>query len=76
MAANLREHATWRQEGVPRGGKRAYSCGYQPSRDKAAELLRLLRTNYTLAPFDIMREYAHYNFGMYITHLGSMLSTL
>jgi hypothetical protein len=45
-------------------------------RDKARTLLRLLRTNYTLPPFDIMREYSHYNFGMYITHLGSFLSTV
>jgi hypothetical protein len=45
-------------------------------RDKAADLLGLLRRNYTLPPYDIMREYSHYNFGMYITHLGSTLTTI
>lgn len=35
-------------------------------RKKAADLLRLAWFNYTLPPYHMMREYSHYNFGMYI----------
>ena len=45
-------------------------------RAKAADLMRLLRRNYTLPPFQILKEYSGYNFGMYMTTPGSFLSTL
>ena len=45
-------------------------------RAKAADLMRLAWRNYTLPPYHMMREYSHYNFGMYITHAGSMFLTL
>eukprot|EP00966_Prymnesium_polylepis_P011377 261999-Prymnesium_polylepis.3 len=48
-------------------------------RGKAASLLRLLASNFTVPPFDIISEYSReqgYHYGVYVTNVGSFVAAL